>query len=257
MSFFPWLRNRPSALGMGQRKPKVGDRKPPRFRPQLEALEDRCVPSTLRVTNLNDSDPGSLRYEIANASSGDTIIFDSELSNRTITLTSGELVISKSLTIKGQGETITSQYYENSILDILPGSRIFEVGAGTTVAISGLTIDGGGGTRVGDGGVIGTPYDGYGGAILNLGTLTLSGCRLGAAVFVPVQYNSAHYGGAIYNAGTLTVSSCFVAGNIAGEGGGIYNAGTAAALTVSHSVFSGNSPDAIFGPYTGGHNTFK
>ena len=42
-----------------------------------------------------------------------------------------------------------------------------------------------------------------------------------------------------------------------GEGGGIYNAGTAAALTVSGSTFSGNSPDAIFGPYTdGGGNTF-
>jgi hypothetical protein len=43
-----------------------------------------------------------------------------------------------------------------------------------------------------------------------------------------------------------------------GAGGGIYNAGTEAALTVSGSTFSGNSPDAISGPYTnGGHNTFK
>jgi predicted outer membrane repeat protein len=221
------------------------------FRPQLDALEDRCVPSTLKVTNTDDfGNPGSLRYEIAQAKSGDTITFDSELSNQTITLISGELAIDKSLTIKGQNETINSYPYFNGLLENLPGSRIFDVGAGTTVAISGLTIDGGGGTCVGDGGVgvIGTPYDGYGGAILNFGTLTLSGCSLGAAVNVPVQYNSAQWGGAIANFGTMTVSSCFIGGNSAyggyinrtffpGEGGGIYNAGT---LTVSHCTFSYN-----------------
>ena len=293
MSFFSRLQNRKSnrsTRSRAQHRPAA-----PRFRPRLEALEDRCVPSTLKVTNPNDfGDPGSLRYEITHANSGDTIVFAKSLSNQTITLTSGELEISKSLTIKGQGETITSQAYENGFLEILPGSRIFEVDAGMTVAISGLTIDGGGGTRVGNGGVTGTPNDGYGGAILNFGTLTLSGCNLGAAVNVPVQYNSAEYGGAIANFGTMTVSSCFMAGNSAyggaigrtfvpsegggiynagtltvsgcnmvensanGAGGGIYNAGTAAALTVSHSIFSGNSPDAISGPYTdGGHNIFK
>src|SRR5262245_44683704 len=36
MWFFAWKRNRPSA---------AGSRKPPRFRPRLEVLEDRCVPS--------------------------------------------------------------------------------------------------------------------------------------------------------------------------------------------------------------------
>jgi hypothetical protein len=256
MSFFSWLRNRTSThtmRGRAQRRSAA-----PRFRPQLEALDERWLPSTLHVTNTADSGPGSLRYEIAQANTGDTIVVDNKLSNQPITLTSGELVIDKSLTIKGQGETITSQYYENNILEILPGSRIFEVGAGTTVAISGLTIDGGGGTRLGDGGVIGAPYDGYGGAVLNFGTLSLSNCNLGAAVFVPVQYNAAQYGGAIANFGTMTVSNCFVAGNRAVEGGGIYNAGTAAALTVSRSIFRGNRPDAIFGPYTdGGHNTFS
>src|SRR5262249_59078270 len=114
----------------------------------------------------------------------------SNLRNRTITLSSGDLEIPKSLTIKGQGETITSQYYTNGILDVLPGSRIFEVDAGTTVAISGLTIDGGGGTRVGNGGIPGTPHDGYGGAILNFRTLTLSGCSVGAAENGPVQDHS-------------------------------------------------------------------
>jgi hypothetical protein len=261
MRFLSWLRNSKTAQEHASGRGYGAARPGATFRPRLEALEDRFVPTTLRVTNLNDSGPGSLRYEIAQAANrGDTIAFDSTLSNRTITLTSGELVINKSLTIKGQGEAITSEYYEDNLFDILPGSRIFEVSAGAAVAISGLTIDGGGGTRYGNGGVSGTPYDGYGGAILNFGTLTLSSCYLGGPTGdVPVQYNAAQYGGAIANFGTMTVSSCFIVGNHASEGGGgIYNAGTAGALTVSKSTFSGNSPDAIFGPYQdGGRNKFR
>ena len=52
MSFFSWLRNRNSnrpTRGTAQHRPAA-----PRFRPRLEALEDRCVPSMLKVTNLDD-----------------------------------------------------------------------------------------------------------------------------------------------------------------------------------------------------------
>src|SRR6516225_998625 len=52
------------------------------FRPQLEALEDRWMPSILTVTTPGDPvdsygipSPGSLRYEIAAAQNGDTINF--------------------------------------------------------------------------------------------------------------------------------------------------------------------------------------
>src|SRR5262249_733004 len=119
MQLFSWLHQRMS------RRPHAGctpARKPTRrFRPQLEALEGRDVPSTLKVTNTFDSGPGSLRYEIAQAKSNDTIAFDfgtkkSQSSSHTITLTTGELVISKNLTIKGPGAyrlTITSQQWVN------------------------------------------------------------------------------------------------------------------------------------------------
>ena len=65
------------------------------------------VLSTFTVSNLLDSSPGSLRDQIAAASSGDTINFASGLSG-TINLTSGELAIAKNLTIQGPGTaTIT------------------------------------------------------------------------------------------------------------------------------------------------------
>ena len=60
--------------------------RPTRIVPRLEALEDRTVPSTLTVTSAADSGPGSLRAEIAAASSGDTIRFDQDLVGQTITL---------------------------------------------------------------------------------------------------------------------------------------------------------------------------
>jgi hypothetical protein len=52
-----WLRN-----WMTHRRPSSA-RKPTRYRPQLESLEGRDVPSTLTVTNTLDSDSaaGSLR----------------------------------------------------------------------------------------------------------------------------------------------------------------------------------------------------
>src|SRR6516165_7667285 len=101
MSFFSWLRNRTSNCaprGSGQHRPSAS-----RFRPRLEALEGRWLPSTLTVTNNLDSGPGSLRADIAAANTGDKIVFAPSLNGQTTTLTSGELAISKNLTIQGPG----------------------------------------------------------------------------------------------------------------------------------------------------------
>src|SRR5262249_34533694 len=97
-----WLSNR---LGLS-RRPASRMKTPaarPRFRPMLEGLEQRWVPSTLTVQNNQDSGPGSLRAQIAAAHNGDAINFASSLTGKTITLSSGELYIKHNLTITGPG----------------------------------------------------------------------------------------------------------------------------------------------------------
>ena len=74
------------------RKTRSADRKRSTFRPTLEAMEDRWVPSTLTVLNNLDSGAGSLRAAINTANidnNGDHILFDHSLSGQTIKLTSG------------------------------------------------------------------------------------------------------------------------------------------------------------------------
>jgi hypothetical protein len=222
-----------------------------RFRPRLEPLDDRDVPSTLFVTNTSDTGfkgDGSLRGEIAAAQSGDTIQFAIPVTDPgynpatgafTITLSfnvtesSGQVIrfaeeipIAKNLTIQGPGAdrlTVSGA-----------GSRVFEIdGAATSVNLSGLSITGGTGlfeydtsgtTGWGGGGQTGgtaTAADGHGGAIWNGGALTVSGCILtGNSVDANTGFINPAFGfsgGAIYNTGTLTVSNSTLSKNAAGD----------------------------------------
>src|ERR1700722_8155151 len=95
----PWHKN-PDKLSLRRIQPRFRRR---RLWPELEPLEGRTLLSTLTVTTNADSGPGSLRAEIADASSGDMIRFSKKLSGQTITLTSGELVVNKNLEIDGMG----------------------------------------------------------------------------------------------------------------------------------------------------------
>src|SRR5262249_40476871 len=125
----------------------------PRSRPGLETLEDRTVPSTLTVSNLLDSGAGSLRGQIAAPAAGDSIVFASGLSG-TITLTSGELAVNKSLSIFGPGAGTITVSGNNA-------QRVFHTLAGTNVTLSGLTIANG---KVSD----------FGAGVESEGSLTLS-----------------------------------------------------------------------------------
>jgi hypothetical protein len=194
------------------------------------------VPSTFTVTNLlDDGSAGSLRYEIAaaNAAPGADVINFAPGLTGTITLTSGELAITDSLSITGPGTGLLTISGNSA-------SRVFNVAAGTTDALSGLTVANGRND-------INLPYfDGRNGAgILNDGTLTVSNCSISNNV-TNTDPTSTYTGGGIANYGSLTVLSSTLSGNTAGGGndvnafggGGIWNSGV---LTVTACTLSSNS----------------
>jgi subtilisin family serine protease len=179
-------------------------------------------PVTITVTSTADRGPGTLRAALASASNGDTI--DASGVTGTILLTSGELLVTNSVTILGPGPA-------NLAVDGNATSRVFNI-SGTTVAIAGLTITNGKASANG------FPANSGGGIYTGPGTLTISNCTLSG--------NSAQLdgGGIFANHSILTVSACSFGGNLAtANGGGIFiNAvfGTST-LIVSNCAFSGNT----------------
>src|SRR6266567_2856916 len=187
--------------------------------------------ATITVINTNDSDTGSLRQALADASNGDTINFSV---TGTITLTTGQLVVGSSVTVNGPG---ANQLTVQRSTDLgTPDFRIFYISSGKTVTISGLTITYGQPSGS-------FPNDSGGGIYNDHATLTVGNCTLTG--------NSATWGGGIYNFGenngsaALTVSNSIVSGNSSGNsGGGIYNDGEnhgSATLVISNSMLSSNS----------------
>ena len=169
------------------------------------------------VTNCgaSASTSGSLPYEVANASPGDTITFALSPVCTAIDL-GATLDISNDLTVTGPGASALTVNGTGS-------QSVVATGPGT-VTISGLSIEGGGGS-------------GNGGGIDNTGTLTVLDST--------VSNNAAGSGGGIFNDsdGTLTVENSTVSGNAASSlGGGIENQGTA---TVEYSTVGHNT--ASFG----------
>src|SRR5262245_65461920 len=107
LSLGTWLRAR-RRKAAPDATPRQGAKRtrPLRVVPRLEVLEDRTVPSTLTVTNNLDTGvagDGSLRGQIAAAQSGDTLNFAPGLLGQTISLTNGELAITKNLDIEEIG----------------------------------------------------------------------------------------------------------------------------------------------------------
>ena len=177
-------------------------------------------PSSLVVSNNNDSGPGSLRQALQDAggSDSDSVTFASNVTG-VITLTNGLLVVGKTLEISGPGASVLALSGNN-------GSRIFEItGFESNVHISDLSLMQ---ARSGDGGVLVTTD-----SSLDLRYCTISGNAC-AGVYdqggiVDILYStiagnaSAGHGGGVVNVGgDLVIQDSTLSGNIAALGGGIY-----------------------------------
>jgi hypothetical protein len=180
----------------------------------------------ITVTNTSDSGPGSLRQALTNANDGDTIDFDASLKGQTISLTSSELVINKSITISGFGPNLLAV----SRVPNATAFRIFDLMPGRAVTIQGLTISNGL-----------APDFGCGGGILDQGSLlSLINCTVSG------NSTDGTGGGICVDASaTLTIDGSTLTGNYAGDyGGSVANGGT---LIINNSTLNGNR-----GEFTGG-----
>ncbi|MEJ7591855.1 MAG: CSLREA domain-containing protein, partial [Planctomycetaceae bacterium] len=244
---------------------------------RVDACESREMLSAIVVTSLADNTTVdgqiTLREAIQAAntnlsvdgsvagSGADVITFGPGL-NGTIALTLGQLTISETVTITGNGAA-------NTIIDAQTTSRIFDItNTAGDVTLNGLTLLNG--QRIG-----GTDISFNGGAVRSLSTGTLaihqsilSGNRAagsGGAIsslsgVVRVSQStlsgnsSMNLGGAVYTeTGDLTVSKSTLSGNSSGAGGGaIASGGGPGLISVSQSTLSGNLVTGSFDRGGGG-----
>jgi len=216
--------------------------------------------ATITVTNTNDSGPGSLRQALTIANDGDTIGF---AVTGTISLTSGELVIDKSIIISGPGPGLLTVARSQQAADF----RIFNIPPSHTAEIDGLTITGG--SLVGNGGGIssgatltisncaisgnsitadGVEYSGAG--IYNVGTMTIVNSTVNNNQALIVGFLPPFGGGISNDGGTLTIQNTTISENTvagSGWGGGVYNAGSLRAINSTIRGNTGSSGGGISG----------
>ena len=253
------------------------------------AVIDSMAPTPpVIVANANDSGGGSLRQAILDAPAGSTIMFGTNLTG-TLTLTNGELLIAKNLSIGGPGAKVLAISGSNS-------NRIFHIQAGGALRLFGLTLTGGriqgtNGVAFGLDPALAAGQSVCGGAILNEGNLYLEDCVVlnstavgGAGGHganggfdtldgVAGGSGGSADGGAICNLGILEMQRCTFGGNLAsagngGAGGRSTSGGSGAAggaggnangaavsgsgqFTATNSTFSSNTAQAGLGGAAG------
>ncbi len=206
-------------------------------------------PECLQVSTAADGGPGSLAETLTAAAAaragGAVITFAPALSGATLR-PAAELVIPAAAIVALESSDLPGGL-------ILHGGKTHRLltNAGGRLKISGLTFTGGngdgstlarhGGAFLGDGGSV-TDFlrctfkentGGTGGAVLNLGAMTLTDCAVSG------NYAGDH-GGGIHNEGDLLLTRCTLAGNVASAfGGGVENTGGPLALV--HCTIAGNT----------------
>jgi hypothetical protein len=188
-------------------------------------------PTSLVVTTLADSGPGSLREALSLIADGGTISFDPALAGGTLTLTSGQLAIDRSVTVDASAAapvTISGG-------DV---SRVVQVDPGAVVSMNDVVIRDGAGAP-------------QGGGILNSGTLNLT--RVVVTDNVQTAAGPADFqlgGGGIYNGdgATLNLTDSTVSNNRSPNqpGGGIFGF-FRSTINITRSTVSGNVSGDVAG----------
>ncbi len=196
---------------------------------QLEALEDRLVPSTWTVETAAATGVGSLAAALtsANGDSSPAIInFDPAVFTTATTIT-----LASTLTLSNTSQSITINGSGAGPITISGGGTVgdFAINTGVTAAIDNLKITGGSSSSTGSG-------------IDNSGTLTLEQCT--------ISNNTSPGEGALMNeGGMMTVINSLISANSSGyTGGGITNSFSGTA-TVVNTTIVGNSAQLGAGFY--------
>jgi hypothetical protein len=180
---------------------------------------------TITVTNTLDSGPGSVRQAVLDASTSDMIVFDFTVFSTlfTVTLTSGQIEVTQSLTIDGAGVAVFTPTISGNNTD-----RILHVGAGAYVMLHHLQL------------TEGNCFTSNGGAIYNANTSAfawIAGDELSA--------NVADEGGAMYNTGWAEICDSVIDHNTAISGGGITN--NQGHTVIRASTITANRADCVCG----------
>ena len=182
-------------------------------------------PTELVVTTLADAGPGSLREAMARIAEGGTITFDPGLVGGTITLTTGQLVANRSMTIDASA-------VPGIVISGNNASRVVQVEAVATVGMNDLVIADG----------VAAPQ---GGGVLNFGTLSLDRVVVrNNTENSPGPANFEFGGGGVYNGAgsTLNLTDSTVADNssLNQPSGGIYGF-FGSMINITRSTVSGNA----------------
>jgi hypothetical protein len=207
---------RPSFANRSGSRATAARRAPRRFRPRLEALEDRLLLTAYTAATAADL---IADMNAANKTGGASTIALTAPATSPYALSEVGLPAigangAVNLTIVGNDDTI-----ERSAAAGTPAFGLLGVTRGSSLTLESVTLENGR-----------TARGGSGGGISNQGNVTLNQCTISGD-------SASLLGGGIFNAGTLTATNCTVSGNVAG-GGGIYNHGE---LTLNQCTISGDS----------------
>ena len=228
---------------------------------RLSVAACQASASTLTVTNTADSGPGSLRQTLADAASGDTIVFDASLDGATIRLQSGApLRIDKPLTIDASALpnriTISGDKNADGVLDSSDTSAFLVTLASSeeavidSVRMSGIGDNGGAalvwggslkllrvhcfGCRANRGGAVGT---------LGAESLRFDDCQF-------TDCSASFFGGAVYALScSVFVTNCVFERNTSqNEGGAIHvESYSVKTFDITNSLFDTNTAAQIGG----------